>query len=244
MLVDGGEPGVVPRLDECLGGRGLVERPDVGEALPSCRDHPHAHAGRLGGGELLDLALEDPDRGLPAVGDVDLDLLVGRRLLEDAAGPSRGAQAPAVPPIVTPVTRRVGCPQPTGTLWPSLPQVPGDMSKSLPMASILESTSGPLPIRLALRERLGDAAVLDQVGLGHPEDEVSGRGVDLPAAELGDVDARSASGRRSRPGPRRRRGGRCWSCGPWAGPGSSGAGRCPTRSGPPCGRGGSPTCSR
>ncbi len=42
---------------------------------------------------------------------------------------------------------------------------------------------------VALAERLGDLAVLDQVGLGHAEHEVAGGRVDLTAAELRDVDA-------------------------------------------------------
>src|SRR5207249_9146032 len=37
--------------------------------------------------------------------------------------------------------------------------------------------------------RLGDLAVLDHVRLGHAEDEVAGRGVHGPAAELHAVDA-------------------------------------------------------
>ena len=83
MLVDRGEPGVVARLDERFFRGRLVERPDIGETLSSFRDHPHSHAGRLRGLELLDGALEDPDRCLPAVGDIDLDLFVSRSLLED-----------------------------------------------------------------------------------------------------------------------------------------------------------------
>ena len=59
----------------------------------------------------------------------------------------------AVPPMVRPLaTRSVGTPSPTGTPWPSLPQVPGaPMAKSLPTASIEASTAGPLPMRLPSR---------------------------------------------------------------------------------------------
>ena len=53
--------------------------------------------------------------------------------------------------MVTPVRRMVAWPQPTGTLWPSLPQVPGVMEKSVPTASMRLRISGPLPIRLASR---------------------------------------------------------------------------------------------
>ena len=57
----------------------------------------------------------------------------------------------AVPPTVSPSIRSVGCPTPTGTLWPSLPQVPTpeSISMSLPIMETRVSTSGPLPIRVA-----------------------------------------------------------------------------------------------
>ena len=83
MLVDRGECGIVAGLAKCLHRGELVELPHVGEALSSCRNHPHAHAGRLGGRELLDGALEGPDRGLPATGDIDLALLTNSRPFGD-----------------------------------------------------------------------------------------------------------------------------------------------------------------
>jgi hypothetical protein len=45
----------------------------------------------------------------------------------------------------------VGWPTPTGTLWPSLPQVPtpGSSAMSLPIIDTLVIVSGPLPIRVA-----------------------------------------------------------------------------------------------
>src|SRR6185437_3334106 len=57
----------------------------------------------------------------------------------------------AVPPTVSPSMRKVGCPTPTGTPWPSLPQVPMPRSsaRSLPIMVILVSASGPLPMRVA-----------------------------------------------------------------------------------------------
>src|SRR5579885_1527688 len=57
----------------------------------------------------------------------------------------------AVPPTVSPSMRTVGWPTPTGTPWPSLPQVPTPSSRarSLPIIVILVSASGPLPIRVA-----------------------------------------------------------------------------------------------
>ena len=73
--------------------------------------------------------------------------------------PIRGSPADAgeslrrqtVPPTVKPSIRKVGCPTPTGTLWPSLPQVPTPESRrmSLPIIEIFLSDSGPLPISVA-----------------------------------------------------------------------------------------------
>ena len=47
--------------------------------------------------------------------------------------------------------RRVGWPTPTGTLWPSLPQVPTPLSRrmSLPIMLTFLSDSGPLPTMVA-----------------------------------------------------------------------------------------------
>ena len=47
--------------------------------------------------------------------------------------------------------RSVGCPTPTGTLWPSFPQVPTPLSRrmSLPIMLIFFSDSGPLPMMVA-----------------------------------------------------------------------------------------------
>src|SRR5207302_5123651 len=61
------------------------------------------------------------------------------------------AAAQAVPPTVSPSILSVGCPTPTGTLCPSLPQVPTPSSsfRSLPTIETRVSTSGPLPIRVA-----------------------------------------------------------------------------------------------
>ena len=50
-----------------------------------------------------------------------------------------------------PSMRSVGWPTPTGTLWPSLPQVPTPESSrmSLPIMVIFFNDSGPLPTMVA-----------------------------------------------------------------------------------------------
>src|SRR6185369_3112169 len=60
-------------------------------------------------------------------------------------------KAHAVPPTVSPSIFSVGWPTPTGTLCPSLPQVPMPVSssRSLPIIVTRVSASGPLPISVA-----------------------------------------------------------------------------------------------
>src|SRR6218665_2687150 len=64
---------------------------------------------------------------------------------------STAARRHAVPPTVRPSMRSVGCPTPTGTLWPALPQVPTPLSRrmSLPISVTFLSASGPLPMMVA-----------------------------------------------------------------------------------------------
>src|SRR5213075_2369252 len=59
----------------------------------------------------------------------------------------------AVPPTVSRSSFVVGMPTPTGTAWPSLPQVPMPSSsrKSLPTIETCFKASGPLPINVAPR---------------------------------------------------------------------------------------------
>ncbi len=69
--------------------------------------------------------------------------------------------------------RRVGWPTPTGTDWPSLPQVPTPPSsfKSLPTMLTRCNTSGPLPINVAPLTGASELAVLYHVGLAGREHE-------------------------------------------------------------------------
>src|SRR2546426_4495726 len=65
--------------------------------------------------------------------------------------PIREKMRQAVPPTVRPSIFKVGWPTPTGTLCPSLPQVPMPESsaRSLPIMLTRVSASGPLPISVA-----------------------------------------------------------------------------------------------
>ena len=84
----------------------------------------------------------------------------------------------------------VGMPTPTGTLCPSLPQMPMPSSsfRSWPTMLTYFSASGPLPISDAPRTGRVNLAVFDQVALGGGEDEVAAGDVHLPAAERGAVE--------------------------------------------------------
>ena len=96
-----------------------------------------------------------------------------------------------VPPTVMLSMRTVGRPTPTGTLWPSLPQVPrpGSGMGSLPdRADVLERLRPHADERRALH-RPADLAVLNQVRLAHLEDEVAVGDVHLAAAEVRAVQA-------------------------------------------------------
>src|SRR6185369_5447324 len=63
------------------------------------------------------------------------------------------ARQACVPPTVMPSMRMVGRPTPTGTDWPSFPQVPmpSSSARSCPTRVMRVSTSGPLPMRVAPR---------------------------------------------------------------------------------------------
>ena len=146
-----------------------------------CAARPH---------DRLDL-LAVPGPGDDPVGDVEQ---VATRRRWPAQPASLDAHA-AVPPTVRRATRRVGTPSPTGTPWPSLPQVPGRAHGEVVAhgVDVLEHL-GAVADEVALADRLGDLAVLDQVRLGHAEHEVAGGGVDLAAAEVGHEHAVGGAG--------------------------------------------------
>src|SRR5262249_35483604 len=78
-----------------------------------------------------------------------------QRIADQSLGdcPRVAAGHAPVPPTVRPSMRTVGSPTPTGTDWPSLPQVPRPSSsaRSLPTRVMRVRTSGPLPISVASR---------------------------------------------------------------------------------------------
>src|SRR5579885_2681544 len=76
---------------------------------------------------------------------------VQRPLGERSIKHRHGSNQALVPPTVIPSIRIVGRPTPTGTDWPSLPQVPipESSARSLPTIATRVSTSGPLPISVA-----------------------------------------------------------------------------------------------
>jgi len=95
-----------------------------------------------------------------------------------------------LPPTVTPSIRSVGWPTPTGTPWPSLPQVPtpgvehhvvADHADLLQHVRAVADQGGAL-------DRGPDLAVLDEIGLGGAEDELARGDVDLAAAEIDGVE--------------------------------------------------------
>src|SRR5262249_22956140 len=139
----------------------------VGEPEPPRRHHAQAHALARRLLQLLDVSLAHLDRRLARPLGVRLGLararLPGQRhqLLADV-GEGRVAPSPRgrrlglhahapVPPTVTSSIRTVGRPTPTGTLWPSFPQVPspGSNDASEPTALTCLSASGPTPMSMA-----------------------------------------------------------------------------------------------
>src|SRR5438552_855981 len=102
------------------------------------------------------VAVEQHHRGGGDEAD-QLDVVVAAlREIAEAHGrvgepPTKSARRYAVPPTVNPSILSVGTPTPTGTLWPSLPQVPMPLSSSisLPTIDTRVKASGPLPISVA-----------------------------------------------------------------------------------------------
>jgi hypothetical protein len=121
-----------------------------------------------------------------------------------------------VPPTVILSSLMVGMPTPTGTDWPSLPQVPMPSSSFEIVADhgdVFEGF-GAVADEGGVADGGGDFAVFDEVGLGGGEDEFAVGDVDLAAAEVDGVEA-ALDGADDVFGRRRRRACRCWSCAAW-----------------------------
>ena len=97
----------------------------------------------------------------------------------------------AVPPTVSLSMRKVGWPTPTGTLWPSLPQLPTPVSSSMSLPIIADPGQRVRAVADQRRtlDRVLDLAVLDPEGLAGRKDELAAGDVDLAAAEIGCIDA-------------------------------------------------------
>src|ERR1019366_7339719 len=126
----------------------------------SARAPPHhdaqTRAARSSFFQFLHLAHAHIGRKLLALGDGALGVARTRRPrpLDDVVRQFHQViGAHAVPPTVILSILMVGIPTPTGTLCPSLPQVPMPSSsrRSLPTILTYFSASGPLPISVALR---------------------------------------------------------------------------------------------
>ena len=97
------EPAVVAGLGQGFGQHVGFERPAVREPLTAVADDPDAGAVGAGGGEGLDLAAEHLHRRRRRPTDRDLDLLAGRRAVDQRSGQGDqiGVAAAHVPDMVT-----------------------------------------------------------------------------------------------------------------------------------------------
>ena len=126
-----GEHGVVPGVLEGFLQHIGVERAGMGEPLRQAAvaldENPDADPEGLGRREGLDLTVVGLDRGRHPAGHGDLEVFPGPGPFGQPGSEivEIGAAHDAVPPTVSDGTRSVGVPIPTGTPWPSLPQVPG-----------------------------------------------------------------------------------------------------------------------
>ena len=125
-------------------------RPGDTVVIPPNARHWHGCGARH---QMVHLAMsETDDKGqatswLEPVSDADYAKAAGQSNLPNFVG----EESVAVPPTVSASMRKVGWPTPTGTPWPSLPQVPmpGSSDMSLPTMPTLVSASEPAPIRVA-----------------------------------------------------------------------------------------------
>ena len=190
------EAGVVPGFGQGLGHDVGFERPGPGEALPAVDHDPDADAFDVLRRQRLDLAAEDLDLRSLGAGGVGLDLLAGPGFPGDLADQrhQRLRQAPAVPPTVIFGDPDGGL---AGRDRDALPVLPAGAGPGVEvgadgvdgqqrLGAVADEVGGP--------DRSGEPPVLDEVGLGHAEDEVAGGGVDLTAAEGGAVQAVGGGG--------------------------------------------------
>ena len=103
---------VVARIGQHLGDRLGAERAGIGKAGSPVANDADAHALALGRHEVFDLALIHANGGLAAATDIGLDLFARFGLGHNRVGKrlqfGNLVTHAAVPPMVIPVTRRVG----------------------------------------------------------------------------------------------------------------------------------------
>src|SRR5205809_4089854 len=90
-----------------------------------------------------------------------LTFVLSRQLKRDSDSVERGWKdgCHAVPPTVSPSILSVGCPTPTGTLWPSFPQVPTPVSSARSLAMIETRVSTYGSVALGVGALAGEAAL-------------------------------------------------------------------------------------
>ena len=158
------------------------------------RIDPDADTLAQAGGQRLDLALVGPHGGRAWTGP--RTPRAARRpsaMVDDAARPARpssGAGHAAVPPTVSAGDPQGGLADADGHALAVLAAGAGTAHGEVVAHGVdVGEHLGPVADEVAVAQRVGDLAVLDEVRLGHAEHEVAGGRVDLAAAELRHVHA-------------------------------------------------------
>src|SRR5262245_19231045 len=147
-------------MDRLLGQVGAAGRVQIragGEPQRSTHQHPHPDPARCRRRHRFQRPAPRLHRPVGERLEVGLGLVGAGR-----PGPGHHVRAEvdgalierhAVPPTISSATRSVGCPTPTGTYWPCLPQLPspGSSAKSSAIASTRASTANELPASVAPR---------------------------------------------------------------------------------------------
>ena len=120
-------------------------------------------------------AVVGPHLGLGAPGDVDLHALAGLGLLDHRGGQLHEIAHQAVPPERDPGDAQGGLPAADRHALPVLAAGARRHVEVVGHGIDAAQHLGAVPDQVGVAQRLGDVPVLDEVGLGGPEDEVTGR---------------------------------------------------------------------